>query len=147
MANLNQPAQLEEGAELQLDFAKLLAIAGGGVEIIPAVLQDRDTHMVLMVAYMDREALDLSLSEGRVVLWSTTRQERWRKGESSGDELALHEVRVNCEQNSLLCIVSKRNGGVCHTLGTNRRTRPSCFYRRVGSTGQLVPLATVTELD
>lgn len=73
------------------------------------------------------------------MLWSTSRNELWRKGETSGDVLDLVEVRVNCEQNALLYIVQPRKGGVCHTRDASGKTRESCYYRRLTETGaQLV---------
>src|SRR5687768_9815745 len=65
------------------------------------------------------------------VLWSTSRDELWHKGATSGDVLDVVEVRVNCEQNSLLYRVIPRTGGACHTTGADGRARPACYYRRV----------------
>jgi phosphoribosyl-AMP cyclohydrolase len=71
------------------------------------------------------------------VLWSTSRDELWHKGATSGDVLDLVEVRVNCEQNSLLYRVVPRTGGACHTIGADGRARPVCYYRRVVSEDSL----------
>ena len=71
------------------------------------------------------------------MLWSTSRDELWHKGASSGDWLDLVEVRVNCEQNSLLYRVRPRTGGVCHTKDADGRARERCYYRRLVSAQQL----------
>lgn len=67
--------------------------------------------------------------------WSTSRKELWIKGATSGDTLDLAEVRVNCEQNSLLFLVRPRRGGVCHTKDAAGHTRPGCFYRVLTADG------------
>jgi phosphoribosyl-AMP cyclohydrolase len=71
------------------------------------------------------------MQEHIAVLWSTSRNELWRKGATSGDVLELSEVRVNCEQNSLLYLVRPVNSGVCHTAGAGGVNRPSCYYRAI----------------
>merc|ERR1712056_174116 len=69
------------------------------------------------------------------VLWSTSRNELWAKGATSGDVLDLVEVRCNCEQNSLLYLVRPRRAGACHTRDASGSTRPSCYYRRLHGDG------------
>ncbi|HEX2483819.1 MAG TPA: phosphoribosyl-AMP cyclohydrolase, partial [Myxococcota bacterium] len=91
--------ELEEGLEVRLDFGKLRAIGAAGADVVPVVLQDADSAEVLFVAYANELALRETLRTRRAVLWSTSRHELWRKGETSGDALELVEVRVNCEQN------------------------------------------------
>jgi phosphoribosyl-AMP cyclohydrolase len=125
--------QLEEGTALQLDYDKLASVARKGEHVVPVVLQDADTHEVLYVAYANRTALEETLKTRRAVLWSTSRHELWRKGETSGDILDLVEVRVNCEQNSLLYAVRRRTGACCHTRDASGAHRGSCYYRRVSS--------------
>ena len=75
------------------------------------------------------------------MLWSTSRNELWRKGGTSGDVLELAEIRVNCEQNSLLYLVRRTTGGACHTLLPSGSSRPGCFYRAITSGGALHHLA------
>lgn len=96
-----------------LDFAK-----GGG--LIPAVVQDADTLQVLMLAYMDRAALDETLASGEATFFSRSRGGRWRKGETSGDRLRVVSVTADCDADTLL--VTVRPVGACCHLGT-----PSCF--------------------
>lgn len=127
---------LEDSTRLVLDFSKIAKIGAAGVEVLPVVVQDVESREVLIVAYVNAEALRLSLAEKRAIFYSTSRGEIWRKGDSSGDVMALREVRVNCEQNSLLYLVS-RTGGTCHTKDATGHTRASCYYRRVLTTESL----------
>ena len=131
---------LEEGTELTLDFSKLLKIGSSGQDVVPVVLQHADDGRVLYIAYANTEALRETLRTGRAVLWSTSRNELWRKGDSSGDVLDLVEVRTNCEQNSLLYVVRPR-GGVCHTVDSDGNTRASCYYRRLAPGGDALEFA------
>jgi phosphoribosyl-AMP cyclohydrolase len=123
---------LEGGTKLRLNFEKLISIGGANQQVVPVVLQHADSGDVLYVAYANEEALRETLATRRAVLWSTSRDELWRKGETSGDVLELVDVCVNCEQNSLLYRVRPR-GGVCHTRDSEGRTRSTCYYRRIDS--------------
>lgn len=123
--------ELEEGTALELDYEKIAAVAASGAKVVPVVLQDTDSGEVLFIGYANEEALQASLREGIAVLWSTSRNEVWRKGATSGDVLELAEVRVNCEQNSLLYLVRRTTGGACHTLEPSGSSRPACYYRTV----------------
>ncbi|MHB1486079.1 MAG: phosphoribosyl-AMP cyclohydrolase [Acidimicrobiales bacterium] len=122
---------LEDGLDLCLAFGKVQAAGRSSRPLLAVVLQHADTSEVLFVGYADEQALQESLATRKAVLWSTSREELWRKGETSGDWLDLVEVRVNCEQNSLLYLVRPRTGGVCHTKDSQEVARPSCYYRRV----------------
>lgn len=132
---------LEEGTVAEIDFEKIRRAAKSPQGLIPVVLQHAETKDVLFVGYANDEALRETLATGKAVLWSASRDELWRKGATSGDELELAEVRVNCEQNALLYLVRPVAGGVCHTVGPDGATRPTCFYRRVSdpATLQFVP--------
>jgi phosphoribosyl-AMP cyclohydrolase len=127
---------LEEGTELQLDFDKLHAVARGARSVVPVVLQNADSGEVLFIAYADALALRETLASETAVLWSTSRDELWHKGATSGDVLDLVEVRVNCEQNSLLYRVRPRSGA-CHTRDENGTARRSCYYRKLTSAEEL----------
>ncbi len=129
--------ELEEGRKLQLDFSKLKKVAKCGVEVMPAVAQDAETGEVLIVAYANRQALDYSLEHQVAAFWSTSRNELWIKGATSGEFLDLVEVLVNCEQNSLLYKVKVRNVGACHTKNTQGQPRKGCYYRRIDKQGRL----------
>ncbi len=121
--------QIEEGNDLQLDFSKLQKIARTGSQVVPVVVQDADSKEVLVVAYSNQQALEHSLQTGIATFWSTSRNELWIKGKTSGDMLQLVDVRVNCEQNSLLYLVRMVGGGVCHTKDADGKTRKTCYYR------------------
>jgi phosphoribosyl-AMP cyclohydrolase len=131
--------ELEEGTTLQLDFSKLSRVTGGKEpEIVPVAVQNIDTGEVILVAYVNEQALKKSVETGTAVFWSTSRNELWEKGKTSGEVFDLIEVYVNCEQNSLLFKVRPRRGGICHTK--NKKSEPrNCFYRRLDfKTGELV---------
>lgn len=123
--------QLEEGIALDLDFGKLAKVAATGADVLPVVLQDHDSGDVLFVGYANEEAVKVSLRERIAVLWSTSRNELWRKGATSGDTLTLVDIRVNCEQNSLLYVVRRTTGGACHTQSSSGAPRPTCYYRAI----------------
>ena len=129
---------LEEGTDLSLDFDKVAKIGRDGHQVVPVVLQDVDSGDVLFVGYANEQALRATLDEGRAVLWSTSRNELWRKGATSGDVLALVDIRVNCEQNSVLYRVRPASSGVCHTTGSDGTSRPTCYYRLISSADELV---------
>lgn len=121
-------ADLEEGASLAIDFTKLDRSAG--THVVPCAVQHADTREVILVAYVNEEALRRSLETRSAVFWSTSRNELWEKGATSGETFELLEVRVNCEQNSLLFVVRPRRGGICHTRNQAGEPR-NCFYRRL----------------
>lgn len=125
------PSSLEEGTALTLDFSKLQKIGRGEAAVIPAAVQDYDTKEVLVIAYVNEEALAYTFTHGVAAFWSTSRNELWVKGATSGDTLELVEVRVNCEQNSLLYLVRPLGAGACHTKGADGKARTGCYYRRV----------------
>lgn len=91
--------------------------------LLPAIAQDKTTGRVLMLAWMNRQALSLSVQEGRAIYWSRSRGKLWRKGEDSGHVQKLHEVRLDCDGDALLLVVEQVGGIACHT------GRQSCFYR------------------
>jgi phosphoribosyl-AMP cyclohydrolase len=121
----------EEGTELALDFSKLGRVAACGEDLVPAVAQEVETGEVLIVAYANRQAFEYAMEHRVAAFWSTSRNELWVKGATSGDYLDLVEVRVNCEQNSLLYRVRLRGRGSCHTRDADGVSRRGCFYRRV----------------
>ncbi len=90
--------------------------------LVPAIAQQHDTGEVLMMAWMNREAVRLTLAEGRACYWSRTRRALWRKGEISGQVQRLHELRVDCDGDTVLLLV-EQTGVACHT------GRRNCFFR------------------
>ena len=127
--NLNP--EIEEGSTLQLDFKKLSKVANAGTDVLPVAVQDAETKELLILAYANRQALDHTLTHKVATFWSTSRNELWIKGATSGDTLSIVEVRVNCEQNSLLYLVRPLGEGACHTQDDAGQSRSSCYYRRV----------------
>jgi phosphoribosyl-AMP cyclohydrolase/phosphoribosyl-ATP pyrophosphohydrolase/phosphoribosyl-AMP cyclohydrolase len=95
--------------------------------LVPAIVQDHAAGQVLMMAWMNAETLRLTLEEGRTVFWSRSRQEIWRKGETSGERQWVKAAYYDCDGDVLLFEVEQDGGGACHT---GERT---CFYRRFGS--------------
>ena len=122
--------QLEEGTTLQLDFKKLAKAVGQTPDIIPVAVQNIDTREVILVAYVNELALKTAIETRTAVFWSTSRNELWEKGKTSGEMYDLLEVRVNCEQNSLLYVVRPRRGGICHTRNSKGQAR-NCYYRKL----------------
>jgi len=98
--------------------------------LIPAVIQDVEDGQVLMVGFMNRDALEKTLAEGKVCFWSRSRRKLWIKGETSGNLLLVEDVRVNCYANSLL-IRAKPMGPTCH------EGYKSCYFRRINPHGEL----------
>ncbi len=99
------------------------------LRVLPVIVQHADTKEVLVLAYANDVALKKTIETKIASFWSTSRNELWIKGATSGDVLDLVEIRVNCEQNSLLYLVRPRQGGVCHTKDSHGHTRHTCYYR------------------
>lgn len=129
--------ELEEGTELTLDFTKLRKVARGGADVVPAVAQDVESGEVLIVGYVNELALQTAREEGLATFWSTSRNELWIKGKTSGDYLELVDIRVNCEQNSILYRVRLKGEGSCHTKDASGKHRLGCYYRRITPEGKL----------
>lgn len=91
--------------------------------LVPAIAQDVHTGRILMMAWMNREALRLTAEENRAVYWSRSRQQLWRKGESSGHVQQVAEIRLDCDADVVVLQVDQIGGIACHT------GRESCFYR------------------
>ena len=92
--------------------------------LVPAIAQDYQTGEILMMAWMNRQSLQLTVDENRAIYWSRSRQKLWRKGEESGHVQQLHELRLDCDADVILLKVEQLGGIACHT------GRRSCFYRR-----------------
>jgi len=106
------------------DFAK----RGG---LIPAVVQHAETGQVLMLAWVNAEAWSSTQKSGLATFWSTSRNELWVKGATSGDWLRVVETLVDCDDDTVLYRVRPEGGGACHTRNHSGSTRASCFYRRL----------------
>ena len=94
--------------------------------LVTAIVQAHDTGRILMLAWMNAETLQLTLQEGRTVFWSRSRQEVWRKGDTSGEVQYLREAYYDCDGDALLFVVEQQGGGACHTGNY------SCFFRAFG---------------
>ena len=93
--------------------------------LVPAIAQDYKTGRVLMMAWMNREALSLTAAEQRAIYWSRSRGKLWRKGEESGHVQTLHELRLDCDADVVILKVEQIGGIACHT------GRHSCFYQQL----------------
>jgi len=128
---------IEEGNQLNLDFTKLKKVASCDQGLVPAVAQDVESGEVLIVGYANELALQTTLKENMATFWSTSRNELWIKGKTSGDYLEIVEVCVNCEQNSLLYRVKPKGKGACHTKNADGTPRSGCYYRAIKNTNEL----------
>ena len=97
-------------------------IAWNSDGLVPAIAQDAESGLILMVAWMNRDALALTVSENRAVYWSRSRQKLWRKGDESGNVQLLKELRLDCDNDVIMMQVEQIGGIACHT------GRTSCFY-------------------
>ena len=109
-----------------MEVVEIDALAFDDRGLIPAVVQDAENGDVLMMAWMNRESVALTLAEGRTVFWSRSRQELWRKGETSGHVQHVEDLRVDCDADVLLIRVHQV-GAACHT------GERSCFFRTLGA--------------
>ena len=109
---------------MELDFEK----EGG---LIPAIVQDHVNGEVLMLGFMNREALATTQQTGFVTFYSRSRKKLWTKGESSGQKLLLHDLRVDCDRDALLVRAELEGGAVCH------EGYRSCFFRRLDADGSV----------
>jgi phosphoribosyl-AMP cyclohydrolase/phosphoribosyl-ATP pyrophosphohydrolase/phosphoribosyl-AMP cyclohydrolase len=107
--------------------AELDAVAFNTDGLVPAIVQEEGTNEVLMVAWMNRDALERTLSTGRTWFWSRSRGEYWCKGETSGDRQYVRDARYDCDMDVLLFVVEQEGRGACHT------GERSCFFRAFGS--------------
>jgi len=108
------------------DLAKVKYNADG---LVPAIVQDAESHRVLMMAWMNEATLAKTLATGRTVFWSRSRNEEWAKGETSGDRQWVREAYYDCDGDTLLFVVEQEGKGACHT------GEYSCFYRSFHDAG------------
>jgi phosphoribosyl-AMP cyclohydrolase len=125
----------ERTSELLLDFGP------DGQKLLPVVTQDARTKDVLILAFANREAFEETRRSGFATYWSRSRNELWKKGLTSGDMLRVDEIRVNCEQNSLVYLVTPQGRGACHVKQADGSPHRSCYYRRLRSDGTLEEIA------
>ena len=115
----------------RLDLAEFLDVVKFNDQgLVPAIAQDSTSGTVLMLAWMNRDAIDQTLASGLVTYYSRSRQSLWQKGETSGNTQRLVDMQFDCDADAILMLV-KQTGPACHT------NRPNCFYLRVED-GQVV---------
>jgi len=122
MAVTPNPTATPIGARQQ-DLDQVAFNADG---LVPAVVQEQSTGAVLMLAWMNREALVRTLETGRTWFWSRSRQEYWCKGETSGDRQWVRQAYYDCDGDTILLVVEQEGRGACHT------GEHTCFYRSFG---------------
>jgi phosphoribosyl-AMP cyclohydrolase len=121
----------EYTSELLIDFGE------DGQKLLPVVTQDSATKEVLILSFVNREAFDETRRSGYATYWSRSRNELWKKGLTSGDMLKIDEIRINCEQNSLLFLVTPQGKGACHAKKENGMPYSSCYYRKINNDNSL----------
>jgi phosphoribosyl-AMP cyclohydrolase len=109
----------------------LIEFGPDGQKLLPIVTQDARTREVLILAFTNREAFEETRRSGFATYWSRSRNELWKKGLTSGDMLKVEEIRINCEQNSLLYLVTPQGKGACHAKRPDGLPYGSCYYRRI----------------
>lgn len=111
-----------------------------GKKLIPVAVQDAVTGEILILAFANLKALETTREKGLATFWSRSRNELWTKGLSSGDTLKIEEIRINCEQNSLLYRVTPQGTGACHAKKADGTSHTSCYYRRLENNNTLTLL-------
>ena len=117
--------------ELMIDFGE------DGQKLLPVVTQDYTTKEVLILAFVNKEAFEETRRSGYATYWSRSRNELWKKGLTSGDMLKIIDIYINCEQNSLLYMVSPEGKGACHAKKENGMPYSSCYYRKINNDNTL----------
>ena len=120
---------IENITQLKLNFTKIASLKTNS--LLPVVIQDANSKDVLLLAYINQKALEISLKTKILTLWSSSRNKLWIKGETSKNTFAIKKIMVNCEQNSLLFLVTPNKQGICHTKNSDGKYRQSCFYREL----------------
>lgn len=113
---------LEEGELLLPQFAK----RGG---LLPVAVQETKTGQLLMVASVNEEALHQTIETSLATFWSTSRNQLWVKGQTSGDYLRVDKILIDCDQDAFVYQVTLQGAGICHTVDRHQKHRKSCFYR------------------
>ncbi|MEM6781561.1 MAG: phosphoribosyl-AMP cyclohydrolase [Pseudomonadota bacterium] len=110
---------------MQIDETTELHVKWNADGLIAAIAQDHETKEILMLAWMNEEALNNTLETGEAHYWSRSRQELWHKGATSGNIQKVHSILIDCDQDAVILMVDQSGSGACHT------GRPSCFYRTI----------------
>ncbi|MDZ7757861.1 phosphoribosyl-AMP cyclohydrolase [Rhodohalobacter sp.] len=115
-------SDIEESVTFNPQFEK----RGG---LLPVVVQESSTGDILMIASVNKEAVDHTIKSGKATFWSTSRKELWVKGETSGNTIWIDDILIDCDQDALVYKVRLEGDGVCHTKNELGKFRKSCFYR------------------
>lgn len=115
----------------------LLDFGSNGQKLIPVVTQDATTKDVLILSFVNKEAFAETVRSNYATFWSRSRNQLWKKGLTSGDLLRIEEIRINCEQNSLLYLVTPEGKGACHAKKEDGNPHTSCYYRKLKTDGEL----------
>jgi phosphoribosyl-AMP cyclohydrolase len=121
----------EYTSELMIDFGS------DDSKLLPVVTQDSKTKEVLILSFVNKLAFDETRQSGYATYWSRSRNELWKKGMTSGDMLQIDEIRINCEQNSLLYLVTPLGKGACHAKQVDGNPYKTCYYRKIVSNSKL----------
>lgn len=119
--------RMPTGVKIDATPEQLAEVTFNADGLVPAVAQDVETREILMMAWMNAESLRMTFQEGRMVYWSRSRNELWRKGDTSGDRQFVREAYYDCDGDTLLFLVEQEGKGACHTGAR------SCFFRRFGA--------------
>jgi phosphoribosyl-AMP cyclohydrolase/phosphoribosyl-ATP pyrophosphohydrolase/phosphoribosyl-AMP cyclohydrolase len=119
-------AAMPDAVAISATSDQLAAVKYDANGLVPCIAQDVRTKDVLMMAWMNAETLRTTLDEGRMVYWSRSRQEVWRKGDTSGDRQFVRQAFYDCDGDTLLFLVEQEGKGACHT------GEYSCFFRAFG---------------
>jgi phosphoribosyl-AMP cyclohydrolase len=117
---------MSSGVRIDASVEQLGTVKYDAAGLVPAIVQAHDTRDILMVAWMNADTRALTFAEGRTVFWSRSRQEVWRKGDTSGEVQLVREAYYDCDGDCLLFIVDQQGAGACHTGSY------SCFFRAFG---------------
>ena len=118
---------MESNYSVALSATELSRVRFNEDGLVAAIVQEVGTNEVLIMAWMNKETLEMSLGQGRTVFWSRSRQEIWRKGDTSGDRQFIQSAAYDCDGDTLLFTVIQEGAGACHT-GAH-----TCFFRQFGS--------------
>ncbi len=124
-------SDIEEGLELKIQYEKFPE------GLIPTIVQDFETLEILMLAYTNEDSFRKTIDLGFATFWSRSQNKLWTKGLTSGDLLKIKEIRIDCDQDTLLYLVEKQGKGVCHTNNQYGEKRETCFYRKFVSSNKL----------
>ena len=121
----------ESTLELKLNFGI------NGDELIPVVTQDSITKEILILSFANKEAFEETRKSNYATFYSRSRKELWKKGLTSGDMLRVNQIRINCEQNSLVYLVTPEGKGACHAKKDDGNPYSSCYYRKINNDNSL----------